>query len=346
MNPKKWITLGTGIALVILTGVVGWVGRDRLATRLDLEELVAIVALTTFLVGFSTVRLQTRLEEFRAGVARHTDRVLEQNNQADMLPLPSEMRELKSADRFNARDNLAVATECFSIFNLLLSLLLVFFHWRFYEDLPQYDRDPRYSYVGYVLILAFHLFVVALGSFASFSTNRQAQQEEEESVFRRYSEFEESLEKWLKKPDDSLEELKRRCDRLDEALPSWTWLILVRAAMKDDRGDTSSLKRVRNLAAREKHQDDYSLIAYIWSAYLTDSLDDAKSAFSASALIRLEELKQIAEFAKSCDRQNDRSGRIYAGLALRDAKSEVEKRGMAIELEKLFDVALERTAGT
>jgi len=312
---------------------------------LDLEELVAIVALTTFLVGFSTVRLQTRLEEFRAGVARHTDRVLEQNNRADMLPLPSEMQELKSKDQFNARDNLAVATECFSIFNLWLSLLLVFFHWRFYEDFQQVNGDLRYSYIGYVLILAFHLFVVVLGSFASVSTNRQAQQEGKESVFKRYSEFEDSLEEWLKKPDDSSEELNHRCDRLDEALPSWTWLTLVRAAMKDHRGDTSSLKRIHNLAAREKHQDDYSLIAYVWSAYLIDSLDDAKSAFSASALIRLEELKQIAEFAKSCDRQNDRSGRIYAELALRGAKCEVEKRGMGDELKDLFDEALKRTAG-
>lgn len=345
MNPKKLITRGTGIALVILTGVVGCLGRDRLATRLDLEELVAIVALTTFLVGFSTVRLQTRLEEFRAGVARHTDRVLEQNNRADMLPLPSEMRELKRADRFNARDNLAVATECFSIFNFLLSCLLVFFHWRFFEDLPQDDRDPRYSYVGYVLILAFHLFVVALGSFASFSTNRQAQQEEEESVFRRYSEFEESLEKWLKKPDDSLEELKRRCDRLDEALPSWTWLTLVHAAMKDDRCDTSSLKRIHNFAAREKHHDDYSLIAYVWSAYLKDSLDTTEPAFSASALIRLEELKQIDEFGGSAHKAQSRSGWIYAGLALRDAEREVEKRGMGDELSQLFHAAQERIAG-
>ena len=347
----------TAFALPIISILVAWLVGDQLATRLDLEELVAIVALTTFLVGFSTVRLQTRLEEFRAGVARHTDRILELNNQADMLPLPSEMQELRNEDRFNARDNLAVATECFSIFNLWLSLLLVFLHWRFYEDFEQAKGDPRYSYIGYVLILAFHLFVVVLGSFASYSTDRQAQQEEKESVFSRYSEFEESLEKWLKKPDDSLVELNRRCDRLDEALPSWTWLTLVRAAMKDDRGDTSSLKRIHNLAAREKHQDDYSLIAYVWSAYLIDSLDTAvlpeedrlglraRVVFAASVLIRLEELKQIAEFAKSCDRQNDRSGRIYAGLALRDAEREVEKRGMGDELSQLFRAAQERITG-
>jgi len=344
MNPKKWITCGTGIALAILTGVVGWLGLDPLATRLDLEELVAIVALTTFLVGFSTVRLQTRLEEHRAGVSRHTDRVLEQNNRADMLPLPSEMRELRSEERFDARDGLAVATECFSIFNFFLSLLLVLFHWRFYEDLPQDDRDPQYSYIGYVLILAFHLFVVALGIFASFSTNRQVKREEEQSVFNRYVEFERSLERWLKNPDDS-GELKSNCDRLDEVMPGWTWLTLVRAAMKDDRCDTSSLKRIHNLASREKHHDDYSRIAYVWSAYLKDSLDTNKPAFSASALIRLEELKQIDEFAGSAHQAKSRCGWIYAGLALRDAEREVEKRGMGDELSQLFRAAQVRIAG-
>lgn len=344
MRAVRWVIPSAALVLLLSSTTAGWLGRDQLATRVELEVLVAIVALTTFLIGFSTVRLQTRLEEHRADLARHTDRVIEENHRADMLPLPPEMQDSGNHETFNARDRLTMATEIFSMFNLALSGLLGFYHWQFYEGLAETERDPRYSYIGYVLILVFHLLVVALGIFASHETNRQARQERAVSVFSRYEALEKSLETWLRRQNNS-DDLRRCCDELDEVLPSWTWLTLVRASLGDERCEISSLKRVHNLAAKDKHHDDYSLIAYVWSAYLKDSMDTSKNALSASVLVRLDELKTIEEFAESSANTKSRSGWTYAGLALRDVQRQVEMRGSpSDDLRELFERVQQRFA--
>ena len=352
----------TALAPLLLT-TAGWLGLDHLATRLELEVLVALVALTTFLIGFSTVRLQTRLEEQVADNARRTERIIEENYRADMLPLPSELQHLMKPDVFDVRDQLTKATEYLSMFNLALSGLLVFFHWQFYEGLPETERDLRYSYIGYVLILVLHLFIVALGRFASFNTTRQASKEWESSVSNRYMNLQFSLARWLERlnnpaetPDAKLQkeenllvhsqEVIRECNHLEQVLPSWPWLTLVRASAEDeDHCDIPSLKRVHNLAAADKDRDDFSLIAYVWSEYLKDLSDTSKDAFSASVLVRLDELKSLDKFAESCRLSRNTPGLIFAGLALQDVQRLVERRGPpSDDLRELFERMQQRLA--
>lgn len=338
MNTTRWALRDVKLALLVLSIVTGWLGRDQLATRLELESLAAIVALTTFLVGFSTVRLQTRLEEHRAATARHTDRVLEENIQADMLPLPAELKKLTSAEDYEARDRLALATDIFSIFNLLLSALLVFFHWTFYEGLPDAERDTRYSYVGYILLMVLHLLVVTLGSLALFETNRRAREDKERSIFKRYTDLEDSLNKWLEQQGDE-KEVNEACDKLDEVLPNWAWLTLIRGSLRDPRCDISTLKRIHASASREKDRDDYSLIAYVWTAYLKDSIETTNPGLSASTLVRLCELERVAEFVESSILRANQSGWIYARLSLNEVQREVKKRGMSDHLKQLLEGA-------
>ncbi len=354
---RAMVNPSTALAPLLLT-TAGWLGLDHLATRLELEVLVALVALTTFLIGFSTVRLQTRLEEQVADNARRTERIIEENYRADMLPLPSELQRLRPPDVFDVRDRLTKATEYLSMFNLALSGLLVFFHWQFYEGLPETERDLRYSYIGYVLILVLHLFIVALGRFASFNTTRQASKEWESSVSNRYMNLQFSLARWLERlnnpaetPNAKLQKEENllvhsrkvigECNHLEQVMPSWPWLTLVRASAEDeDHCDIPSLKRVHNLAAADKDRDDFSLIAYVWSAYLKDLLDTRKDkdAFSASVLVRLDELKSLDEFAESSRLSRNAPGLIFAGLALKDVQKQVERRGPPSDaLRELFE---------
>ena len=76
--------------------------------KLSLEELLGIVAITTFLIGFSSVRLQSNLEYWKESASRLINRVLEQNANDDLLPLPTNFNQYETdKEKFKPHDRAA-----------------------------------------------------------------------------------------------------------------------------------------------------------------------------------------------------------------------------------------------
>ena len=123
--------------------------------ELSMEELLGIVAVTTFLVGFSSVRLQSNLEYWKESASRLINRVLEQNANDDLLPLPTNFYQYKmDKEKFQPRDKAAQMTSVLTWSNFGISSYLIYMHWRYGEQISDL-----------VLIQIIHFLIVLTSNF-------------------------------------------------------------------------------------------------------------------------------------------------------------------------------------
>jgi hypothetical protein len=274
--------------------------------RLDLEELLGVVSITTFLLGFTSVRLQSTLEEHQSFYSRQVERVLEQNSNQDLLPFPSSFQQHKGAEDFQPWDTVTRATVILTWFLLAISTIFILWH-------QEGSVDTAAQFWWLQLI---HFVIVLIGTTGPYWARRQFENFESDQPFPRFQQLEESLDQFLDPNDQKSSEqgVLAAVDNLDESIPEWCWLELIRGSLspKEKAQKQQYLKRLHNLATPAKDVDEYSLIASVWSAYLIES-DEA-----ISRSVRASDLQRIMSFSRS---RLSLSGRPepYAELALREA---------------------------
>lgn len=72
------------------------------------------------------------------------------------------------------------------------------------------------------------------------------------------------------------------------------------------------LERLEDHAYPQKDADDYSLIAFVWSAYLLDGV-------TASQIVKFKDLERIMKFGSNPS-STTRDAQTFARLVLRDVK--------------------------
>lgn len=252
---------------------------------LQLQDLLGMVAITTFLVGFSTVRVQASLSEWRGEGARILDRLLEQNSGDDLLPIPTTLQQLTGTRQLGLRlDGVTWLTAGITLISLASSTVI-------YRDQLFTSTDNRSAQQ----IQAVHLLIVALGVMDVARVRYVKVRELRRSAASRYDELRQAAIAWLHEGSSTNEKvLLQTCDGIDGLIPGWCWLTLIRFEVLDSTGkDTESLRqsvaRVEHLASAMQAVDDYSKVAYVWSNYL---LDPTK----ASQLITLSDIKHVCKF--------------------------------------------------
>ena len=311
------------ILIIVVLAVLIYVFRNNPnGFEMSLEELLGIVAVTTFLVGFSSVRLQSNLEYWKESIARQINQVLEQNTNDDLLPLPTNFSQYDTATKgFKPRDLPSNLTVGLTWSTFVISSFLIYMHWRYGGQVA-----------GLLLIQIIHLAIVVTGSFEPYFAKRFSKEYTDSQPFERYEELSCALVDHLITDEKNIEEIentKKRVivavDALDDSLPSWCWLYLIRRDLGLNLAMTDygpQLQRLRELAKKSKNIDDFSLIAFVWSSYLL-------YPNKASQLVRYSEIQRIIKFSNetviraaggrttALQRQVWRSGDIYAEMALR-----------------------------
>ena len=288
--------------------------------RLGLEELLGIVAVTTFLVGFASVRLQSNQESWKESASRLINRVLEQNANDDLLPLPTSFSQYKTdTEEFVPRDNAAKMTSVLTWSTFGISSYLIYMHWLNYGKVAEL-----------LLIQIIHLAITLTTSVEPYFASRYSEKYTKRQPFGRYAKLSEALVDYLTDEENENEiEIKKKrvreaVDGLDESLPSWCWLYLIRCHIDDADVKTlygPQLQRLRELAKKSKHFDDFSNIVFVWSTYLLEEKE-------ASISIRYTDIQRIMKFSTETvrrglpkqslyQRQISYGGDIYAEMTLR-----------------------------
>ena len=314
------IPIAIPTALVLVIAIVFRNYSNRF--KLSLEELLGIVAITTFLIGFSSVRLQSNLEYWKESASRLINRVLEQNANDDLLPLPTNFNQYETnKEKFEPHDRAAQMTSVLTWSNFGISSYLIYMHWRYCGQIA-----------ALVLIQIIHLLIVLASSFEPYFAERTSKKYTKRQPFERYDKLSSALIDYLTTDEKNIEEIENTknnvinaVDGLDDSLPSWCWLYLIRCHIDPELTKTlygPQLQRLRELAKQSKHIDDFSHIAFVWSTYL---LEDDK----ASLLIRYMDIQRIMKFSNetviqasggrttALQRQMWSGGDIYAEMALR-----------------------------
>lgn len=300
---------------VFLLDVRYWLEED--ADSLSLEAFAAIISVTTFLVGFSTVRLQTKLEEWRAETSRVVDRLLEQNSGDDLLPLPGSTMHFNSTlNQFDPSDEIWRWTAWATWTNFGVSTLFLGFHWA--------REGLSFDTFTLLLLQAIHLIIVILGARAPHAVKSRASKERSLQPGEVYRQLTRTLVLWQGQSNEDLgvkdlaaKDVIANCKRLNDVLPDWPWLHLIRATVDSEQfGELTKpqLQRIREIAGRSKDIDDYSLVAYVWATYLVD--------VDAALYVRHNELQRIKEFASRQSSDPSIPGEVFAGIALGVAQTD------------------------
>ena len=257
----------------------------------SLEELLGILAVTTFLLGFASVRLQSALEESRRATAVHVDRVLEQNANQDLLPFPTSFSQYKSLDgAFVPWDITTISTLGLTWIIFLMSTAFVF-------------SAPSNNHLVSVQLI--HLAIVLIGSFGPNIAKQQFSRHQQSMPFARYVAMEKLLLDFLdpccNDSESKKKELLKAVEHLDQSLPEWCWIDLIRASLEKESVTLlrPQLKRLNRVASQAKDDDDYSLIAFVWSSYLLMELQPPKEERRAShyPVVKASDLEQIMGFS-------------------------------------------------
>jgi len=324
---------------------------------LGFETLLGIIAITTFLVGFSTVRLQASLQEWRERGERVVNRLLEQNAGEDLLPLPSTLRSLSGTTKSLKIDLITWLTLGASTISLVAFALLS-------SELQDRVSSFERSLLGYLNALTVIIFFV--GVVDAVLVKSKSRREGAKTPSRVFARLEQHLRDWSRAPDqtDYLKSgaIANRCQEFEMLIPDWCWITLIRYDVKkywDTHHETSrgvglwhkvpfsangtdvvlvplwlvrlatlqfrapvpelnigldsgflfpAVVRLRKLAHNTKTTDSHSLIAWVWSYFLTvDECDD-----DANEMPTIDDLEKIDRFRR---RTND----AFAELAIRCA---------------------------
>lgn len=242
--------------------------------RLSIEELLGLTALSTFLVGFANLRLQSQLNDWRASEARLTDRLLSENDQENLLPIPTSLRMSNLGKEFKIG-----VVPWYSLFLAIFFFSLsVFFSldgwstadgfvWSSWRDLSLPDN------ANYLAIHCLHLAILVLLLIEILITKSRAKSDEKRSIGNLFGSLERAIEAWRRSPTkDNQQKLIESCNDLSAQLPGWSWLTLIYFHLNPiDFNRKQEVLRLRSLACRpEVTFDTYSQIALVWSTYLIE----------------------------------------------------------------------------
>lgn len=262
------------VAMSLLLALPALPAPNRDGARLSIEELLALTALSTFLVGFANLRLQSQLNDWRASGARLTDRLLAENDQENLLPIPTSLRMSSLSKRFEIGVvpwySLGLAIFFFSL-SIFFSLGGWYtadgFVWPNWRDLSLPDN------ANYLAIHCLHLAILVLLLIEILTTKSRANKDEKRSIGNLFSSLERAIEAWRRSPTkDNQRKLIASCNDLSKELPGWSWLSLIYFHLNPiDFNRKQEVLRLRSLACRpELTFDTYSQIALVWSTYLIE----------------------------------------------------------------------------
>ena len=276
---------------------------ESLGFEMDFEEILGIVAITTFLVGFSSVRLQSMLEERKDGVARRIDRILVQNAGQDLLPLPTSLTQFDQPEESDFIDRTSLLTIGLTWLTFLISFLLIGVH----------QANSVNSSVPFWLVQGVHLGIVLIGSFSPSFVSWQFKQHLAEQPFHCYEKMMDEILEYLDS-EGAATVKKETLQNFDFSVPEWCWLTLINSSLfpEDKHLFIPQLERLEDHAYLQKDADDYSLIAFVWSAYLLYGV-------TASQIVKFKDLERIMRFGSNpISTAND--AQTFARLALREVK--------------------------
>ena len=306
---KRYAVIAVLVTVFAVLAVIIWRNYDSMPKLgLEVNELLGVVAITTFLLGFASVRLQSKLEDSRSAVARQVDRVLEQNANEDLLPFPTSFSRYAVSEDFKPWDTLTVSTVVLTVFIFLSST--GFF------VLSIIAPGPGEKWFQLLVLQLVHLVIVIIGLIGPFKAKKQFTEYVEAQPFHLYKKLEESMIGLLEKEHDlGRQQVLAAAVDLARSIPEWCWLDLVRGSLNDPsyrEEHKSHFQRLHKLASKTKEDDDYSLIAFVWSAYLLGPEDDKHR------LVKNSDLEQIMGFSK-VKKKIRKSPDAYAEMVLREA---------------------------
>lgn len=189
---------------------------------LSFEVLLGILAITTFLVGFSTVRLQASLQEWRERGERVVDRLLDQNNNDDLLPLPSTLHTLGGSSKKLKVDSITWISLSATVLSAVLCFLVA-------GHLSDTATGVEYT------LLTWLSFLVSLILFAGFIdiavVKSKARAESRHSPARIFAHLEIELLAWSRGAEQNYfrsGKIANLCAEFEELIPDWCWMTLIR----------------------------------------------------------------------------------------------------------------------
>jgi len=265
-----------------------------------LEALALLLAVTTFLVGFEVSRVSGMLTDWKDLQVRSLDRLLQQNQGYDLLPLPNTFQDQTWETPFApAQDNTTKYMRLgIAAMGGVSSVLL------FYDV-----NSSGFVDAGLLLMQAVHISICVIGC--------RIVQDSEKAKLRHdmyqpeicYGEFKSALDDYLATKDpamylatndpamahnpasgktsilqrdvDDVESIDQRINRaihrLDDSLPAWCWLQLVNATVNDLDEIKVEIERIHTWAQKSSEDDIYGTIARLWcSALLSENPDYRK----------------------------------------------------------------------
>lgn len=200
------------------------------APSADFEVLIGVMAVTTFLVGFSTVRMQASLQEWRERGERITSRLLEQNAGEDLLPLPTTLQHLTGGTE---KLKIDVVTWLTLLATLVSFIAFDNLHSEIAISLPLNGDDTFLLWLDRLFFL-----ITFIAGADVIVVKYKAWKELRRTPLRIYSLLELELLKWSRqtysRSQEPISELVgsgftlQRCDDFDRVIPDWCWISLIR----------------------------------------------------------------------------------------------------------------------
>lgn len=205
--------------------------------RLSFEVALGILAITTFLVGFSTVRLQASLQEWRERGERVVDRLLDQNNNDDLLPLPSTLHTVTGSSKSLNIDFITWLSLIATVVSAGLFIIVL-------AELQDRATSTESTLITWLFGLAFIIVIAGLCDIVV--VKYKARKESRQTPARVFARLETSLLAWSRGAEQNYftsGRIAKHCSEFEEMIPDWCWMSLIRYDLQrfhDESPDSNS----------------------------------------------------------------------------------------------------------
>ena len=205
--------------------------------RLSFEVALGILAITTFLVGFSTVRLQASLQEWRERGERVVDRLLDQNNNDDLLPLPSTLHTVTGSSKSLNIDFITWLSLIATVVSTGLFIIVL-------AELQDRATSTESTLITWLFGLAFIIVIAGLCDIVV--VKYKARKESRQTPARVFARLETSLLAWSRGAEQNYftsGRIAKHCSEFEEMIPDWCWMSLIRYDLQrfhDESPDSNS----------------------------------------------------------------------------------------------------------
>jgi len=205
--------------------------------RLSFEVALGILAITTFLVGFSTVRLQASLQEWRERGERVVDRLLDQNNNDDLLPLPSTLHTVTGSSKSLNIDFITWLSLIATVVSAGLFIIVL-------GELQNQATSTESTLITWLFGLAFIIVIAGLCDIVV--VKYRARKESRQTPARVFARLETSLLAWSRGAEQNYftsGRIAKHCSEFEEMIPDWCWMSLIRYDLQrfhDESPDSNS----------------------------------------------------------------------------------------------------------